>query len=420
MASPEPDIEAPSALLPGHDLRQRVSDLGERLGSCLRAVTEAIPERPAGPQRLAKALGLDKVFASRLLKALRNREPLTVVHQLPGPDPLRRFLVAARKAGVPTETVQPAREAVDAFEGLIRDEAGDRSALGAILSAWLPEVRSQLELRARQTAYRAAGQIFGAQAEFDHSTVLLYPSKDAGKPTGRIDVVWLIGVVGLQRLRPGATVRFDTQRRVPEPGKRRPTDLEGQELNGPAVGPDAFQTGPRAPIEIQTAGESVHYVLGETGFGPRSAVDVLFCELNRSELPDRVPAGSGRRAWFAAEISTPVKKACFDIFVHRDVYPGEDPDLLVYDRSARGLADVNDPSRDIDRMDADQTITPMGKGLDRTPLSELPRYRDLLEHVHGTLGWNPQEFRGYRVRTEYPLHGAQVTFAFQPPEETEG
>ncbi len=412
MASPTPRLKG-SSLLPGHDLRQRVSDLGVRLATSLRAVTEAIPDRPAGPQRLAKALGLDKVFASRLLKALRNREPLTVVHQLPGPDPLRRFLVAARKSGVPSERIQPAREAVEAFEGLIRDEAGDRSALGAILSAWLPEVRAQLELRARQTAYRAAGQILGAQADFDHSTVLLYPAGG-----GRLDVVWLIGVVGLQRLRPGATVKFDTQRLVPEAGKRRPTDLHGKVLNGPAVGPEAFCSGTRATIEIQSAGESVHYLLGETGFGPRSAVDVLFCEVNRAELPASVPADSGRRAWFAAEISAPVKRSCFDIFVHRDVYPGEDPELLVYDRSSGGLADVNDPGRDIDRMQADQTMVPLGQGLDRTPLSELPRHPDLLGHVHACLGWNPEEFRGYRVRTDYPLHRAQVTYAFRPPQES--
>ncbi|MFT7484271.1 MAG: hypothetical protein ACI9F9_000111 [Candidatus Paceibacteria bacterium] len=399
--------------LPGHDLRQKVSALGMRLARDLHAVTDAIPGNPAGPQRLAKALGLDKVFASRLLKALRNREPLTVIYQLPGPDPLRRFLVACRKIGVPSELVLSARESVDTFEGLIRDEAGDRGALGAILSAWLPEVRGQLELRARQAAYRAVGQIRGAQAEFGHSTVLLHPGAD-----GLIDIVWLIGMVGLQRLRPGATVKFDTCRKVVAEGERRPTDLAGKELMGPALGPENFCTGATAPIEIRQAGEVVHYVLGDTGFGPRSAVDVLFCEVNLGELPDSVPAGSGRRAWFFADVPTPVKRACMDVFVHRDVYPGRDPSLLVYDRSTGGLADVNDPSRDIDLLETDQTITTLGYGLDRTPQSDLPRYRELLEHVHSSLGWNAADFRGYRVRSEYPIPGSQTTLAFHPPERS--
>jgi hypothetical protein len=280
-----------------------------------------------------------------------------------------------------------------------------------MLSAWLPEVRSQIELRARQAAYRALGQIRGVQAEFDHSTVLLSPG-----PNGSIDVVWLIGMVGLQRLRPGATVKFDTHRLLAESGKRRPTDLQGNEVTGPAAGPAAFCAGRPAPIDTERAGESVHYVLGDTGFGPRSAVDVLFCEVNRSELPASVPAGSGRRAWFGADISTPVKRSCFDVFVHRDIYKKSEPSLLMYDRSGGGVIDVNDPSCDINLMHTDQVVQPLGYGLDRTPLSELPRYRELLEHVHSSLSWRAEDFRGYRVRTDYPVHGAQVTFAFWPPE----
>lgn len=411
MLNPKPPGTLSLESLPGHDLRQRVSQLGAELAAGLRSVTESIPGNPAGPQRLAKALGLDKVFASRLLKALRNREPLTVVHDLPGPDPLRRFLVAAKKVGVTSDKIVAAREAVESFESLIRDEAGDRSALGAILSAWLPEVRSQLDLRARQAAYRARGQIMGAQARFDHSTVILHPA-----PNQRIDVVWVIGMVALQRLRPGVTVKFDTRRLLTSEGERRPTDLAGDAIRGPGIVPDSFCAGRQAPIEIREAGEVVHYVLGDTGFGPRSAVDVLFCEVNRDEMPSVVAPGSGRRAWFYADVKNVSKSHCFDLFVHRGLYQNQDPELLIYNTAPDGIADVNDRSRDIDLLDTDATVNSLGYGLDRTPLTELPRYRDLLEHVHSNLGWQPEEFRGYRTRIEYPIYGSQVTFAFRPPE----
>lgn len=409
MPTSQPVSATESRTLPGHDLRHRVSVLGERLAAELRSVTEAIPGNPAGPQRLGKALGLDKVFASRLLKALRNQEPLAVVHDLPGPEPLRRFLVAAKKLGVSSELVVGARAVVEDFESLIRDEAGDRSALGAILSAWLPEVKAQLDVRARQAAYRALGQIMGAQAYFDHSTVLLSPGAE-----GRIDVVWIIGMVGLQRLHPGATVKFDTRRLVTETGKRKPTDLSGAELSGLGTGPADFCSGKPAPIDVHQVGEVVHYVLGDTGFGPRSAVDVLFCEVNRAELPSTVPSGSGRRAWFYADVKSVAKRMCFDIFVHRDVYPDQDPALLVYNTVPDGVADVNDPSREIDLLHTDALTQSLGSGLDRTPLAELPRYRELLEHVHGKLDWKPSEFRGYRTKIDYPIFGSQVTFAFRP------
>jgi hypothetical protein len=56
------------------------------------------------------------------------------------------------------------------------------------------------------------------------------------------------------------------------------------------------------------------------------------------------------------------------------------------------------------------------QGLDRTPLTALPRYRDLLEHVRSSLGWDADAFRGYRVRSDYPVYGSQITVAFQAPE----
>ncbi len=399
-------------LLPGHDLRARVSALGAELSRDLGAVVEAIPGAPNGPQRLAQALGLDKVSVSRLLKAMRSREPLAIVHHLPGPEPLRRFLKAAGKAGTPAPLRAHEGRQVDAFERLIRDEAGDRGALGSILSAWLPEVRREQELRARQAAFRAIGQIRGAQAEFDYSAVLLSPSVDGEG----IDVVWLIGIVALQRLRPGATVKFDTRRLAPSEGARRPTDLYGNEIDGPAVRGDEFMPENPAPIEARKVGEVAHYVLGDTGFGPRSAVNVHFCEVNRSELPSAVPAGSGRRAWFYHDVKTSVKRSCFDVFVHRDLYPSADPELLIYDTALDGVADVNDPARDIDRVEGIEELSLLGAGLDRTPIAELPRYSELLDHVHATLGWDPRAFRGYRVRSEYPVYGSQITLAFRPPE----
>ncbi len=402
-------LDPPS--LPGHDLRPQVSDLGRRMAVDLGGVLNAIPGHPSGPQRLARSLGLDKVFASRLLKALRSREPLSVIHLLPGPEPLRRFLRATREAGVETTLVQAVERDIVEFESLIRDEAGDRGVLGSILSAWLPEVRAAQVLRSRQSAFRALGQIRGARAEFDHSTVLLHPSTDGG----RIDVVWLIGMVGVQRLRPDATIHFDTRRVADDSEVRRPTDLEGREIDGPGAGHAQFCSGPPAPIEAQRVGEVVHYLLGDTGFGPRSAVDVLFCEVNRGELPATVPAGTSRRAWFYADVGTPVKRLSFDIFVHRDLYPDTDPELLVYDTSLRGIADVNDSGRDIDRLETTDMISKLGLGLDRTPVAELPRYRDLLEHVHSSLSWDSEAFRGYRLRSDYPLYGSQITFAFRAP-----
>src|SRR5262245_17701987 len=173
-------------------------------GQLLRAIErllDAVPRSAPGPQVLARELRIDKVLASRVLKAVRAEDPTSVAYHMPGPDPLRRLVRAAAKRGVPAAPVAGALQAIDQFETLIRERVGDRSLLDSILSAWVPEARREFELRRKQSAFKAISQLRGVQAHTIVATVLLNPT-----PGGeRIDVVWINGLTGVHRVRPGAT-----------------------------------------------------------------------------------------------------------------------------------------------------------------------------------------------------------------------
>ncbi len=58
----------------------------------------------------------------------------------------------------------------------------------------------------------------------------------------------------------------------------------------------------------------------------------------------------------------------------------------------------------------------LGSGLARLRLLEFTRYTELLREVMEKLGWDPTEFRTYRLKLAYPLLGAQMTMAFDQPE----
>lgn len=394
----------------GRALQQRIAEVGRDLGTSLGSVLAGLPEAAHGPQRLASALGLDKVLTSRLLKLSRKREPLAVVWHAPGPEPLRRFLRAARKQG---SEVAPGFAAVDAFESLIRTDVGDRGSLDALISAWLPEARAEFEIRRRQAAYKAMSQLKGVTARVELGAVLLHPSADGE----RIDVVWIMGRLGLERLRPGVSVRFVTRRMAGADGPRKPETLTGVAVEGlEGLRLDAFCDAPPGVLEVTRAGDAVHYILGGDEFGPGSGVDLLIGEVNRAEMAARVPAGSGRKGYVFTEVGTPVRTLLFDVFVHADVYPDREPALHVYDAALEGVADVNDPARDIDRVEVSDVLMPLGAGIERARIDELPAYHDLLVHAFDTLDWDAGAFRGYRCRMEYPLHGSQVAMAFDPPE----
>jgi hypothetical protein len=375
----------------------------------MNAVLAAVPDLPAGPTDAARLLGIDKVLASRLLKAVRSGDPMVVAHLIPGPDPLRRVVRAAADRGVGNGIITAAEQAINEFEQFIRREAGDRSSLAAVLSAWLPEARREFELRRKQSAFKAMSQLKGCMAEVNVSTVILAPAVD---PL-RLDVFWLFGEFGIQRLRPNVTVKFTTRRLADPSTPRHPMTLADEpveNLNGLRL--DQFTVNSPGVLEVHRSREVVQYMLGDNGFGPRSAVDVVFAEANRAELPRSLPDPQ-RRTYVFAEVVTPLKLLMFDFLVHRDVQLATEPELFIYDTVLDGIASVNDRSRDVDLLDMQETIQSLGQGLTRLRTVDVPNYVDLMRHVCTAAGHDPEAFRTYRCRVEYPIYGSQVTMAFR-------
>ena len=372
----------------------------------LQGLLEAFPAGSGGPQALATAAGTNKVFTSRLGKALRQASPAGVVYHLPGPEPLRRFVDALAGQDVDPAAVAGAARAVQAFARAIHEEAGSRSAWNAMVSAWLPDSHDEFEVRRRQAAYKAISELKGASADLNLATVLLHPS-----PDGRnVDVLWIMGLLGLRRLRPGAAVKLATRRRSPGEGARHPEPLGG------LLRLDAFCQAPPAPTEPRQVGDTVHYLLGDSGFGVRSAVDLLVAERNLAEMRRFQPRGSGRSSYVFAEAGTPAQSLVFDVFVHEDLYPGVRPELHVYDTTLEGIADPNDPARDLDRLQTSDRSQMHGRDDDGLGIERMPGYRAMLQRVFEQAGWDRADFDTWRLNCEYPLHGAQFCLCFHGPE----
>lgn len=394
--------------------------VGDELLTSIRGVLAAVPRPSPGPQALARILGVDKVLASRVLKAMRNRDPMSATHSMPGPDPLRRLVKAAARRGAGPDVVAEATRAIDNFESLIRDRIGDRSLLDAILSAWVPEARREFELRRKQSAFKAISQLKGVQAETILATVVLSPSADQT----HIDVVWLSGLIGVHRVRPGVGVKLTTRRMSPDDAARRPVSLDGKPIeDAEGLQLRDFCSEPMPRLRVQRVGEVVHYTLADEGFGANSAVDVVFAEANLAELKRYVAPledGSPRKAYFFAEVVAPARVLQFDVLVHEDLYPGPAPGLRIYDTSFEGVANANNRARDIDLLDMLESIEPLGVGPARFRSAHVPRYQELVLHVMERLALNAGRFRGYRCRIDYPVYGSQVMMTFRPQSEASG
>ncbi len=384
----------------------------ESVGELLRALPASTP----GPQALATLLGIDKVLASRVLKMTRAADGLEAIHRAPGPEPLRRVVRACERAGARGEASVRARETVDDFERLIRHEAGDRSALDAVLSAWVPEARREFELRRKQAAFRAMSQLKGAQTDTLYAGVFLHPSADPE----RIDIAWLNGLFGVQRLRPGATVKLAARwmRADPDaPPKRAISDGDS-----PATGSlllEYFCSTPMPPIAFDHAGDVTHCTLGGESFGASTTGDVVFAELGAGDMPRYVPRDADRKRFVYAEVSVPAKTLVLDAFIHKDVATGP-PELRTYDTAFEGIANANDRSRDIDVLDLLESVENLGRGLARARAPGVPRHARMIADVCARLAWDPDAFDVYRTRVDYPLYGSQVTMLFPTREAPAG
>lgn len=389
-------------------IEQAVERVGRRLSDAFRAMLVEIPGGPHRSQDLAHRLGIKKDLSNRVVRACWARDPLSVLHVMPGPAPLRQFLQAA-SSQVDAFLVQRAEEAVRAFEQLIQERAGDRTSLDAIISEWLPEVREKFESFNKQAVYRGMAQLKGSSAELSVNTAILHPSPDGRTADG----VWIAGFIGLRRIRPGSTIHFSSRRfGVGE----QPLTLEGllvEGLHGLLL--NEFCSDPLPRLNARQNGSVVHYTLDNDAIGPMSAVDLLIAELT-PRCMRLYKDGNHRNYGPSAEVSTPCRSLLLDVLIHEDIFPGTDPQVVIMDTAVNGVAQLSDESRWIDRLDLIEEVRSLGPGLVNLRVPEIPNYTKIIQHVLGRAGWPMKQFRGYRCKSHYPVYGSQITLSFEAPD----
>ena len=391
----------------------RISAVGDALREAFAGLLGSIPEGPLKAQELARYLSVNKDLSNRLVNAVKKNDPLAVMHVIPGPEPLRRFLDAARKKGLDPALVREALAAVEQFEQLIREEAGDRAYLEAIISAWLPEARQRSDLINKQAVFKAMSQIKGASAEVRFVTAILFPAKTKAGRDEDVSVALVSGQIGLRRVRPDAVVSVSTLRtHIPE--GVHPLTLDAEPVSDYAhVRLDEFCNGdPAEALKIQEAGDSVHYVLPQGEAGRDSVVDLITAEVNPNCLCSRWREDDPRDA-ISAVVSLPYRELVLDVLIHPDLGAFGEPNLVLHDTAPRGLVDVNDPAREIDRLDVVESLTRLKGGVQRYRASSVPKYVELLEHVCDRIGCDGSALAGSRCRSQYPLYGSQLSMVFE-------
>jgi hypothetical protein len=392
-AKPKPPDTAQSL---EHDL----AEAAERLRRALSEVVDLVPVRVKKPAEFQRVLKLDRSLTSRVLRSIQMQDPLASLHRLPGPHGVRLLLKAAGRAVREQEALQRTEDALAAVEELVRTEFGEWKDLLAAISGWLPDVRRDVEMANRQTAFKAMSAIKGVMADAEDW----------------VDRAGITGICRMRRLRAGAPMGLLHGSSIAPPAGTRRLSLEGQPIDGQHGAPllREFSSQPTPSFDVQVAGETVHYVLRGERVGLGSMVDLFFADVMRQRYPARA-AVSARPATPGAVIDVPVKALIVDVLVHQAVWPGVEPELRMYDTAVRGVANPTDPARDMDRTDVLESVQEIGIQMGRFRTKEVAHYAEMVRSVCGALGWESNVFRGYRCRVDYPVYGTQVSLLFHPP-----
>lgn len=400
---------------PGPPVAGQINEVARGLASGLHALLGTGPQRSLGGLEIERRYGLNRVVSHRISSALRRADPVASMHQLPGPEPLRRLLRAAEEGGADPLAVRAAAEAVDRFEALIRTVGGDRSGLDAIVSTWVPEARARFESEAKQMVFRGMRQLKGLAADVMLTTSLLHPSEDPQ----RLDLAVVQGYYGLRCLRPGSRHKLGVRSATAHAAGDPPRTLAGIPVRDEPRGVllDRYCRGSPAGLEAQGIGSDLVYTLSwgeDVGMGaPR---DVVLATVHpRGPRRWRSPDDARPRASLCNAINVPSRLYISDVLLHRDAYPEWAMNVRVLETGEAGRAMANDPSRDLDVVDLLESIEPLGTGVGRCRIEGVPDYPDLLAHVAASLGWDPSAFRAYRARIEYPVFATQVQHLIDVP-----
>lgn len=383
------------------------------LRSALTGLIGAVPSEVRRPVDLQRALGIDGTIGWGIFRTATAPDPLASAPYVPSSARLKKFIAAAREAGLPPHLIQETESAAIAFDKLVERHAGDREVFDSLVSDYTGDSTETIDLRHKKMAYEATSHLFGLQCDMLLSTTILAPARDPGY----LDSATIIGNIGLRRMRKWATYRTNITRY--ETMRSRPSTsitwepLSSTDTRFPGLMP-AFGSQPPPPVRLIDAENmtGLEVDIPDVGLTGSTTFYVSYVTRNGGEMDPHWSHEAGSCYTMRTSIRRPAQWTVYDAIIHRDVFPSGNGTLRVYrdePRLVNGLWQQTGQE-----LGLREQLNDLGHGIDGLRLVEVPNYPDILRYSFEQLGWNPREFRVFRCRIQYPVTGSMLLLEFRP------
>lgn len=388
-----------------------VSALGSSLRAALSAALQLEKNAVPRPMDLGRTWGIEQTQAIRICQALRAHDPLAVVHALPGIAGLRLFLANLRKKRAPADALRSLGDVIDLLEQVIARVGGQKSSLDTLIGGQVREVRARTEHTSKQNLYRGMSNLLGIRAETSLASYFVYPSEDPEW----CDELALYGVDRLRRLRTdsptlvGGRILTDPQ---PDIVPLARDVLLGGEVteNGLATALHGFSTSPLPPIDVELRGSQLHYTLPTSERGDEGELSLFFASIEKKARPRRRQGDTVTSSGHRFVPRNPSRNMLLDVFVHKDVWPGAEPTLVI-SRSASARARDREAGH-VDLVPLVEVVQHLGRDPNTVPHRCLPSYGNMVSRLRILRGWSPDEFRAFRCHVRYPVVGMWYSIEF--------
>ncbi|MBZ0267428.1 hypothetical protein K8I85_04685 [bacterium] len=391
-----------------------IAAVGREFRHVLRPVLEAVGGVPPRPAAISRETGLDKSLASRLVRAVRSRSDLELMHLIPSPTGLRKL------ADLMDEAVDPALTgklitAIDEFQRLLDGMAGGRAAVDALISEQSVDVRRNREHIAKQASFKSMSFLLGHFCETLVSQIFLVP----GRNGNQVDAIEIQRRIGLRRMRPGAQLALLSY--VPEPENEDAFRIEHLGDNRGLIPAESFLlpehcSDPLPPIEVVHDGMVTTLVLGED---PSRSSDLTSATFLRNGWVRKPKSDFFSVRGYVLHI--PCRTLVRDLFIADSLFPGVTPRVSfnIPGPGANTHPPYDDRRPHFSAVDLTASIEQQASGTAGYEMSGVGDSVLVTKHALELAGHGETRFRGWRCALTYPVPLVEMVWwlAVPPAEE---
>lgn len=398
--------------------------VASRLHTELRRLIAALPEHARHASGMARHINVLRATCQRVVSAVQDvaATPM-VLTKLPGVEGLRQFLDGVKRAGVDEADVETSLSAVEALERLITAAGGSQTKLierieasggraAAAGSAGGGENAGPATNAHREALYLSASAVTGRRCDVSLSVYAFRPSPENPAMLERALAKGLIGSVVTPGGLPMVLSSGDTLKGDEEVRKLRLLGGEGARGRTPEAILRPFTTDPLPMITAGGKHSTLSQVVDPQASAMQGAIDVVTAVRGTHPLIDPDTKKPSLDAVWSL-VTCPTAKLVFDVYLHasmeRDYRPSID--ALLWGPNL----DVSEEQKWVIRVPAmaQPRLQMLGRGIGRAASEFYPRHAELTAYFFDHIGWDPDEFLGFRCEAVYPVWRAGYCMGFE-------